>query len=53
MAATQLGKRYECAVCQTVVMCLSAGPEPFMCCDRPMEEGSWSRSLPATDPCIG
>ena len=38
MAATQLGKRYECAVCQTVVMCLSAGPEPFMCCDRPMEE---------------
>lgn len=38
VAPSQLGKRYECAECGTIVLCLRPGPGTFACCDRPMGE---------------
>ena len=48
VAGSQLGKRYECAVCGTIVLCLRPGPGPFACCDRPMVEKEM-QELPSGD----
>ena len=46
--ASQLGKRYECAVCGTIVLCLRPGPGTFACCDGPMAEKQMEE-LPSAD----
>lgn len=35
---SRLGKRYECRVCGTTVLCLKAGPEEFECCGQEVTE---------------
>lgn len=34
---SQLGKRYECTNCGTVVLCTKASPSNPVCCDKEME----------------
>jgi desulfoferrodoxin-like iron-binding protein len=33
----QLGKRYQCAVCGQVILCLAGGSGEFTCHEQPME----------------
>ena len=33
----QLGKRYQCANCGAMVLCMKAGDGQVHCCDLPME----------------
>ena len=46
--ANQLGKRYQCEVCGTVVLCTKAGDGPIICDDQEMaiQEG---KKLPSSD----
>ena len=46
--STRLGKRYECADCGTVVLCVKAGSADLECCDRPMREKEMEQ-LPSGD----
>ncbi|MBN1381782.1 MAG: hypothetical protein JXA41_08915 [Deltaproteobacteria bacterium] len=34
---SQLGKRYECTTCGTVILCAKAGPLNPVCCDKEMK----------------
>ena len=45
---TQLGKRYECTVCSTVVLCLVPSEEELSCCGQPMGEKDMEQ-LPSGD----
>ena len=33
----QLGKRFQCEVCNTEVLCIKAGDGAIECCGKPME----------------
>ena len=35
--ANQLGKRFECRVCGTEILCTKAGEGAVTCCNQPME----------------
>ncbi|WP_141680881.1 desulfoferrodoxin [Caryophanon tenue] len=35
--ANQLGKRFECRVCGTEILCTKAGEGSVTCCNQPME----------------
>ena len=35
--ANQLGKRFQCEVCNTEVLCIKAGDGAVDCCGKPME----------------
>lgn len=45
---SKLGKRYECGVCGTTVLCLRPGPEEFECCGQPAVEMTMTE-LPSGD----
>lgn len=45
---SRMGKRYECAVCGTVVLCLRPGPFEFECCGQPTAEKQMEQ-LPSGD----
>jgi desulfoferrodoxin-like iron-binding protein len=45
---TKLGKRYECAECGTVVLCIKAGTADLECCGRRMHEKEMEQ-LPSGD----
>lgn len=45
---SRVGKRYQCAVCGTVVLCLRPGPEEFRCCEQTMTEKQMEQ-LPSGD----
>jgi hypothetical protein len=45
---SRLGKRYECTVCGTTVLCVRPGPEEFECCDQPVVEMAM-QELPSGD----
>lgn len=34
---SQLGKRYECPKCGTIILCTKASPSNPVCCDKEME----------------
>ena len=34
---SQLGKRYECKACGTVILCTKAAPANPVCCEKEME----------------
>ncbi|MBU4038059.1 MAG: hypothetical protein KKA35_16685 [Proteobacteria bacterium] len=34
---SQLGKRYECTACKTVILCTTAGKSNPVCCEKEME----------------
>ena len=44
----QLGRRYQCEECGTVVLCTKAGEGPVRCCDVDMEVQQ-ARKLPSSD----
>lgn len=44
----QLGKRYECAQCGTIVLCFRPGSGGLTCCGEPMRERSMEQ-LPSGD----
>lgn len=44
----KLGKRYWCAVCTTVVLCLKPGEGDFTCCGERMREKEMEE-LPSGD----
>lgn len=46
--ANQLGKRYECSVCGTLVLCTKAGEGTVQCCDQEMVPQQ-PRQLPSSD----
>ena len=46
--ANQLGKRYECKVCGSMVLCTKAGEGVIHCCDQEMELQQ-PRNLPSSD----
>ena len=46
--ANQLGKRYVCATCGTMVLCTKAGGGGIQCCDADMELQQ-PRTLPSSD----
>ena len=46
--ANQLGKRYECPVCGTTVLCTKAGDGASYCCDQEMTMQQ-PRKLPSSD----
>jgi hypothetical protein len=46
--ANELGKRYECEVCGTTLLCTKAGDGEIECHDRPMQIQS-PRKLPSSD----
>ncbi len=35
---SKLGKRYQCGVCGTTILCLRPGSEDFECCSQPVSE---------------
>lgn len=45
---TKLGKRYECAECGTVVLCVKAGTADLECCGHAMVEKQMQQ-LPSGD----
>ncbi len=45
---SRMGKRYECAACGTVVLCLRPGALEFECCTGPMGEKQMEQ-LPSGD----
>ena len=48
MMANQLGKRYECAVCGTVLLCTKAGGGEITCHGKSMQVQA-PRQLPSAD----
>ena len=44
----QVGKRYRCQVCETVIICVKRGDGRFGCHGQPMELLS-SKPLPSSD----
>ena len=46
--AMQLGKRYQCPSCSTVVLCTKAGEGVLTCCDAEMALQD-PRKLPSSD----
>ena len=46
--ANQLGKRYVCGQCGTLVLCVKAGEGAVACCDKEMELQA-PRNLPSSD----
>jgi hypothetical protein len=45
---SRIGKRYECPVCSTVILCLRPGPLEFHCHDQAMNEKQMEQ-LPSGD----
>jgi hypothetical protein len=45
---SKLGKRYSCAGCGTVVMCLKPSKDEFQCCGQQMGEQQM-QELPSSD----
>lgn len=46
--ANQLGKRFFCSQCGTLVLCVKAGGGSVVCCDAEMEIQA-PRNLPSSD----
>ena len=46
--ANQLGKRYTCATCSTLVLCTKTGEGVAQCCEADMELQE-PRKLPSSD----
>jgi hypothetical protein len=46
--ANQLGKRYQCEVCNTEVLCTKQGDGAVNCCGKEMAEQQ-PRPLPSSD----
>jgi len=46
--ANQLGKRYACEVCGTLILCVKQGEGTVMCCDKEMALQA-PRELPSSD----
>ena len=46
--ANQLGRRYECSACGTIVLCTKVGESPVLCCGEKMDQQE-PRKLPASD----
>ncbi len=46
--ANQLGRRYQCEVCGTMVLCTKAGDGAICCHDQPMTVQQ-PRQLPSAD----
>ena len=46
--ATQLGKRYRCAVCGTEILCVKAGPGEVTCCGQEVELQE-PKKIPSSD----
>jgi len=46
--ANQLGKRYECGVCGTMVLCTKTGEGVILCCDKEMALQQ-PKKLPSAD----
>ncbi len=46
--ANQLGKRYVCPTCDTMVLCTKSGDGAVQCCDTSMEIQE-PRKLPSSD----
>ena len=46
--ANQLGKRYVCGACGTMVLCTKTGEGAIQCCDADMELQQ-PRKLPSSD----
>ena len=46
--ANELGKRYECEVCGTTLLCTKAGDGELECHDQPMQIQA-PRKLPSSD----
>jgi hypothetical protein len=44
----QLGKRYQCEVCEAVILCTKAGEVYPMCCEKEMQIQKL-RPLPSSD----
>ncbi len=44
----QLGKRYTCGQCSTLVLCVKQGDGTVFCCDQEMEIQA-PRPLPSSD----
>jgi len=44
----QLGRRYECQVCGTIVLCTKAGEGTILCCGQEMGIQQ-PRKLPSSD----
>lgn len=47
-SATAIGKRYQCAVCKTMVLCLRPAKALYECCSATMEEVRMQK-LPSGD----
>jgi hypothetical protein len=47
-AGNQLGKRYQCTVCDLRILCVTGGPGTFQCHGQPMEILA-PKPLPASD----
>lgn len=46
--ASQLGKRYQCQVCNTEVLCVKSGEGALTCCDQEMKIQE-PRQIPSSD----
>ncbi|MBI4337804.1 MAG: hypothetical protein HY683_08275 [Chloroflexi bacterium] len=46
--ASQLGRRYQCEVCNTLVLCTKAGDGTLTCCGQEMTVQQ-PRKLPSSD----
>ena len=46
--ANQLGKRYACEVCNSMVLCTKAGDGGILCCDKEMVVQQ-PKKLPSAD----
>ena len=46
--ANQLGRRYQCSVCGTIILCTKAGEGEAECCETAMEVQQ-PRKLPSSD----
>ncbi|MBI4233980.1 MAG: hypothetical protein HY686_06010 [Chloroflexi bacterium] len=44
----QLGRRYQCEVCNSIVLCTKAGDGTVMCCEKEMVVQQ-PRKLPSSD----
>lgn len=44
----QVGKRYQCATCETLIICVKPGPGEFQCHEAPMELLT-AKPLPSSD----
>jgi desulfoferrodoxin-like iron-binding protein len=46
--ASQLGKRYQCEVCGTEILCVKAGEGALTCCDKEMKLQE-PKTIPSSD----